>query len=242
MTFGQYIKQLRTDKAYSQPELALKMNVEQSYLSKLENDKSVPSNDVFRKLLAALDMDIAAFMQGIKSSGMRHELRQIPDIEMWSRAHSNKQQLSRKQWLSAAIISISFGGALLFSGHEKIFFPETQYEYVSAGVLLDGEPLQVFANWATLAVPFEEQDVRDKVNQYYKQFAQRRDPKSKLLFTYRGESFVETDAQGRRFYEEETNKRKQVIRSENAWMQFLGVFSLIAGVTMGSLQRAWFKP
>lgn len=242
MTFGQYIKQLRTDKAFSQPELALKMNVEQSYLSKLENDKSIPSNDVFRKLLAALEIDIAVFMQGIESIGLKHELRQIPDIEMWSRAYSTQQQLSRKQWLSAAIISVSLGGALLFSGHEKIFFSETQYEYVSEGVLHDGEPLQAFTHWRTLVVPFEEQGVRDRLDQYYKQFAQRLDPKSKLLFSYRGESFVETDAQGRRYYIEETKKRKQVNRSENAWMQFVGVFFLIAGVAMGAVQRAWFKP
>ncbi|WMN60329.1 helix-turn-helix domain-containing protein [Pseudoalteromonas xiamenensis] len=242
MTFGQYIKQLRTDKAYSQPELALKMNVEQSYLSKLENDKSVPSNDVFRKLLAALDMDITVFMQGIENCGFRHELHQIPDIEMWSRAHSTRQQLSKKQWLSAAIASIAIGGALLFSGYEKIFFSETQYEYVSDGILLDGEPLQVFTHWRTLVVPFEENGHIEKVDQYRRQFAQRLDPKSKLLFAYRGESFVETDEQGRRYYVEETKKQKQVARTENAWMQFIGVLFIIAGSAMGVLQRAWFKP
>ena len=40
MTLGQYIKQLRTDMELSQPQLAERMQVEQSYLSKLENDKS----------------------------------------------------------------------------------------------------------------------------------------------------------------------------------------------------------
>ena len=38
MTLGHYIKQLRTTANMSQPQLAEKMDVEQSYLSKLEND------------------------------------------------------------------------------------------------------------------------------------------------------------------------------------------------------------
>ncbi|MBM7071474.1 helix-turn-helix transcriptional regulator [Shewanella sp. 202IG2-18] len=44
MTFGQIIKSFRTEKGLSQPEFAEQVGIEQSYLSKLENDKSLPSN------------------------------------------------------------------------------------------------------------------------------------------------------------------------------------------------------
>jgi len=43
MNFGERIKQLRTERNMTQPQLAEAIGIEQSYLSKLENDKSVPS-------------------------------------------------------------------------------------------------------------------------------------------------------------------------------------------------------
>ncbi|MCL1076679.1 XRE family transcriptional regulator [Parashewanella spongiae] len=51
MTLGQIIKQIRVEKALSQPELAEKIGIEQSYLSKLENDKSLPSNEMLQAIL-----------------------------------------------------------------------------------------------------------------------------------------------------------------------------------------------
>ncbi|WP_229381076.1 helix-turn-helix domain-containing protein [Shewanella psychropiezotolerans] len=47
MTLGQQLKQFRIDRGFSQPELAELAGIEQSYLSKLENDKSVLSNMSF---------------------------------------------------------------------------------------------------------------------------------------------------------------------------------------------------
>ena len=49
MNFGDKIRQLRKDKNFTQPELAEAMGIEQSYLSKLENGKSLPSNDVLAR-------------------------------------------------------------------------------------------------------------------------------------------------------------------------------------------------
>ena len=53
-TLGQQLKQLRNNKKLSQPEFAQQVGIEQSYLSKLENDKSIPSNEIFRALLILL--------------------------------------------------------------------------------------------------------------------------------------------------------------------------------------------
>ena len=60
-TLGQQVKQLRNNKKLSQPEFAQQVGIEQSYLSKLENDKSIPSNEIFRALLIALDLSIDEF-------------------------------------------------------------------------------------------------------------------------------------------------------------------------------------
>ena len=57
MNFGDKIRQLRTDKNLTQPELAAAMGIEQSYLSKLENGKSLPSNDMLQRILDVFGTD-----------------------------------------------------------------------------------------------------------------------------------------------------------------------------------------
>lgn len=57
-TFGTQLKHYRSELKLSQPEFAEQVGIEQSYLSKLENDKSVPSNDTFRSILTALNLTI----------------------------------------------------------------------------------------------------------------------------------------------------------------------------------------
>jgi transcriptional regulator with XRE-family HTH domain len=53
MTLGTKLIRLRTEHNLSQPELSQKMGIEPSYLSTLENDKSVPSNEIFNNILQA---------------------------------------------------------------------------------------------------------------------------------------------------------------------------------------------
>lgn len=57
-TFGKVIRQARKDKGYSQRELAKLIEVDYTYLSKLENDHAAypPSKDVIRLLVAYLDL------------------------------------------------------------------------------------------------------------------------------------------------------------------------------------------
>ena len=47
MNFGEKLKQIRTQKNLTQPQMAEAIGIEQSYLSKLENDKSIPSAEMF---------------------------------------------------------------------------------------------------------------------------------------------------------------------------------------------------
>ena len=57
MKLGERIKQLRNDAELTQPELAVKAGIEQSYLSKLENEKSTPSFEILTKIASAFEMD-----------------------------------------------------------------------------------------------------------------------------------------------------------------------------------------
>ncbi len=53
---GHNLRQLRTAAALTQPQLAEKASIEQGYLSKLENGRASPSQDVLDRLAAALDV------------------------------------------------------------------------------------------------------------------------------------------------------------------------------------------
>jgi len=58
-SFGQLIRQARKDKGYSQRELAKLLELDFTYLSKLENDRAdyPPKEDVIRSLARNLDLD-----------------------------------------------------------------------------------------------------------------------------------------------------------------------------------------
>ncbi|MBE8167352.1 MAG: helix-turn-helix transcriptional regulator, partial [Shewanella sp.] len=83
MTLGQIIKKCRVEKGLSQPELADKIGIEQSYLSKLENDKSLPSNDMLQAILLAFDIKLEAILSSIESSSEKKRLKQIPIVNDW---------------------------------------------------------------------------------------------------------------------------------------------------------------
>ena len=69
MKFGEKLRVLRNDKDLTQPELAEAMGIEQSYLSKLENDKSLPSNDVLNRILDVFDIEVGDLVNDLESVG-----------------------------------------------------------------------------------------------------------------------------------------------------------------------------
>ena len=80
MKLGEKIKQLRNSAGLTQPELATKANIEQSYLSKLENDKGSPSFEVISKLAAALSIDAMLLIESLDESYIKENLAHIPEI------------------------------------------------------------------------------------------------------------------------------------------------------------------
>ena len=79
MDFGDKLRNLRKDKDLTQPELADAMGIEQSYLSKLENGNSLPSNDMLGRILDVFGIGISELVDDL-DQGVRNQLRQIPDV------------------------------------------------------------------------------------------------------------------------------------------------------------------
>jgi transcriptional regulator with XRE-family HTH domain len=63
MSFNENLRTLRLARGLTQPALAEKAGIEQSYLSKLENGRSKPSEDVLSRLAQALDVKSEALTQ-----------------------------------------------------------------------------------------------------------------------------------------------------------------------------------
>ena len=147
MTLGEKLKLLRQEKGLSQPELAEQAGIEQSYLSKLENDKSLPSNDMFRKILTAFQISIADFLNDELMQKDLQRLKQIPDVEQFLTQQSHNQFIKRRNFLLLASMSIVVAVTLFFIGYSKLIFNEYVYHYESIGVIKDDEPNDIFSRW-----------------------------------------------------------------------------------------------
>ena len=143
MNFGDKVRQLRKDKALTQPELAQAMGIEQSYLSKLENGKSLPSNDVLNRVLDVFSIELGELVDDL-DQGVRNQMRQIPDVA----DHLNRQKQlmigNRQRWLLVSSVLVALGVALIYAGSVHLFFSDVVYHYKSDGIVLEGESKEVF--------------------------------------------------------------------------------------------------
>lgn len=58
---GDKLKKLRLSKNLTTQQVADKVNISQSYISRFENDKAIPDVDMLNRILIVLDSDLASF-------------------------------------------------------------------------------------------------------------------------------------------------------------------------------------
>jgi transcriptional regulator with XRE-family HTH domain len=144
MNFGERLKQIRTEKGLTQPQFAQLAGIEQSYLSKLENDKSVPSAEMFSTILAGLDMDAAAFLSEVDRDALATTLRHIPAVTQFAANAVAVQIKDTKKWLYGSAAAWVLGFAMMLAANDGIFFSNNLYKYDSPGVIRAGEPENIF--------------------------------------------------------------------------------------------------
>ena len=230
-TLGQQLKQLRNNKKLSQPEFAQQVGIEQSYLSKLENDKSIPSNEIFRSLLIALDLSIDEFMKPLVSSHDKARLMQIPDVEQWYKNKAVSTSVTQRKLIYLAMFLISFGCALFYAGHKNYVFNEHFYEYRSIGIIKNDEPLNVFNHWKDYIID----PSAEKRTAKLKEMLARRVELFKLMDEYIGESFVEEVTGGKRVYTTNAVPR-YISHAGNTWLEFIGLFAAVLGLALAVLE------
>lgn len=230
MNFGERVKQVRTEKGLTQPQLAQMAGVEQSYLSKLENDKSVPSAEMFTTILAGLDMDESTFLKPLGRDALATTLNHIPAVTRYTAQAAIVQSTRSKRWIYGSALAWILGFAMMLGADSGIFLSNSQHTYRSPGVILAGEAENVFDNNANvlgLKVGAGIISVEEMSKQLAEFQATRVRPLTIVLPDHRGGTFVEAvDGGQRRFTLEQT---KRVDAMGNCILQFLGAIVIMSG-------------
>ena len=224
MNFGDKVRQLRQEKGLTQPDLAGTMGIEQSYLSKLENNKSLPSSDMFNRILDVFGIGVGDLVDDL-DPGVRNQLRQIPDVAEHLNDRKERTVRQRRRWIVTSSAMLALGAGLIFAGASHLFFPNIVYQYRSDGVVLEGESKEIFRhpqNSVSRSADSEEL-VRaiDAINA-------RIDESFVQSTSFKGTVFnIPVDGGSRTYYlDEET----EIDPWQNNAIVFAGLMSLIAGV------------
>lgn len=234
MTFGEKIRTLRNAKNMSQPEFAALVGIEQSYLSKLENDKSVPSNDIFRALLNALGLTVPELLNDTELASDKERLRQIPDVDNWISQRRQRRASTQRLFLYVSAVLITLASCCFYAGTTKQLFAETSYRYFSHGVILDDESDGIYQNW---------RDLLDRNTENYRvlhetrrlEMEKRKSPEYHQTFDYMGESFTLSEGKGRRVFVFDGESAHP--RRVNAVLQVVGVGLFVMGLLGFLLER-----
>jgi transcriptional regulator with XRE-family HTH domain len=233
MTLGKKLKALRAEHSLSQPELAEKIGIEQSYLSKLENDKSIPSNEIFNNILTAFGLTLEQFVSEIKRNEELVRLKQIPDVALYLSSKQKQNQNNHRRFLYVSSLMIVIATTFIYVGHSQQFFSGDRYYYNSLGVVLDDEPDGIFDSWSRFAT--------DKIErkQLEMKIADRRAEHVLIITENRGKVFVEKIEGGRRQYHFQS--KEPFSNPINAWFKVLGVLLMSAGIMGFVLETRLFK-
>ncbi|MCH8500984.1 MAG: helix-turn-helix domain-containing protein [Aliidiomarina sp.] len=228
-SLGSYLKSRRQQLKLSQPELADKVGIEQSFLSKLENEHSLPSTDTFRRWLNALDLTVDNIVHALPSAYVTSKLRQISDIDQFLVRQQQHTFASRSRLLTWSAIALSLSLPIFYVGYSASVFPTTQYEYVSQGLIEPSESAMLYSNWH-VTVQNNQDDFIAKRQEIYQRYDERR----RLSFTNRGEYFTTQDDEQplmRRTWERQpVNEASIITRPVNGLLQGIGLGLLVIGL------------
>ncbi len=198
MKFGDFLRAARENKGWKQPDAAARVEIEQSYLSKLETGKSYPSEEVFSKLLAAYGVSPSDVSDVVSSSEL-NKLKEIAQVREVILSKQKTTQTIFRGWLIAGLFSLMLGGACLGFVAMMTINDPLEFRYQSWGVLQTGESLQAYD------IISDEINVRhpnfEELRAKQQAMIERTDQKFEVKTKFRGDAFIENAADGRRYYQ-----------------------------------------
>lgn len=241
MTLGAILRHHRQLQGLSQPDLASRAQIEQSYLSKLENDHSIPSEEILQRLLHSLNMDIGELCAQLDTQKSDPRVLHIECIRNGLNATARKNQLLTTLMTSVLILAISVGVALFYVGHSKAFFPETLYSYESRGELAADEPADYFHGGWRRAQPsgtgFPDNQLSEQVRGAEIAQANRISYHTIRSFRPLENNFSQQLENGNRREYRAVVGQQRVTRAQNGWLMFFGVVLAVSGMIALTLTR-----
>jgi len=233
MNFGDKLKLLRNEQELTQPELADKIGIEQSYLSKLETGKSYPSSDNFDLILEAFKIDTKTLLADIDPTQIYKQLRQIPEVSNYLNKYHQQQKTQRTKLLIFSVLLFAFGVTAFVAGRLGLIYPETFYNYSSQGIVLESEAKEIFLNWTSIIPQGEKwKNFRLEINS-------RRNEDFLTINDYKGNIYnIPVEGGSRTYY---LRNEINIERSENRMLVLFGLLFLIVGLSGLILEKKFFR-
>lgn len=237
MNFGEKLKQIRTEKNMTQPQMAEAIGIEQSYLSKLENDKSVPSAEMFQAIVKGLQLDVREFLADIDHKILHGVMRQIPEVALFIQNDKQQGLHQFQRWLFVSTLACVLGATLIVAGYMGLILPKTNLVYFSKGLMKAGEPSDILENSAkyvllqkdaTNIAGAEHARLIDEFNFQRKHEATKNVPRD--LGSEFDEQIKEGEFAGWHRHWSRTRMTQVVNEMENNLIILLGVFLSFAGL------------
>ncbi len=197
MKFGEYLKNRRAELGWTQPDAAAKASIEQSYLSKLETGKSIPSEEVYQRLIEAFGIDTEVMASALYPAEL-DRLREIEAVRKHILQSAHDTRSTTRRWLHAGLAMLTLGGGLVGLAQIERGGAATHYSYQSPGVILAGESLDVYADMDDDPAP-SDRDYAARIARRDALIA-RADERTIFIPEMRGPAFTETVSDGRRMW------------------------------------------
>ncbi|MBF7073547.1 helix-turn-helix domain-containing protein [Glaciecola sp. MH2013] len=236
MKFGDYLRTCREEKNWTQPEAAAKIEIEQSYLSKLETGKSFPSEDIFERLVDIYKIDLDSFYAKIHNDELE-KLKSLKQVRSAILRQNNQQKKDERIWLICGLVMLIVGGASL--GHALIP-PQATTEnlYRSQGELNPDEALDTFSV-LKMRPPAEVQGIDNSEQRArQKELLKRIHQLEERTYDDRGDAYVKKTLAGRRYYER-VSSRTVMRYSGHKWFLIPACAFLLGALGSFYISRRW---
>ena len=224
MTLGETIKLLRTEQTLTQPELAEKARIEQSYLSKVENDKATPSFDIISRIAQALGLTGMALINKLSHSYINEHLSHLPEVAAeYASVMEVRERRTRRQLLLAAVLLL-IGATLYLTGAKELVHTNMTWVYSSEGVFKSGEDYRRFDGNSI-------DDIAESSEEYLQRQLENRPRIDKAYLQshqFLGDDFIQEVSGGKRYFTMDNSLPTP--RPLNVMLEILGIVLGLAGV------------
>ncbi len=242
MKFGEFLKTEREDRNWTQPQAAEAIGIEQSYLSKLENNKAIPSAEIFDQLMATYEFDLHKIAEKVSQSELSKfkEIVLIRDFIIKQRHTSTGE---RRKWLKIGLVALMLGSGLMSIGfvlQHEVESLNYSYRYESKGLIKVGESRYLYMHMPSYR-DFSLMAVNEHLSQNYRKdpLFERLDYKIEVSAKHLGEFFDSKEPEVSRRYKLTDINRDPVDKSRY-WIIFsFGVMLLVGGITSLNISKRW---